>query len=96
MSDEREERYQGNSYRNRTKQAEQQKKKEDPKPVAKGKLQKPTIKERLTDSFIAATGDDIKERVIAEQILLRQQMALISMVGVALLRLILGMVLVAK
>ena len=69
MSDEREERYQGNSYRNRSKQPESQKKKEDPKPVAKGKLQKPSIKERLTDSFIAATGDDIKERVIFDWVI---------------------------
>lgn len=70
MSDEHEERYQGNSYRNRSKQSDSpQKKKEDPKPVAKGKLQKPSIKERLTDSFIAATGDDIKERVIFDWVI---------------------------
>ena len=65
---EREERYQGNSYRNRSNQPSP-KKKEDPKPVAKGKLQKPSIKQRLTDSFLAANGDDIKERVIFDWVI---------------------------
>ena len=65
---EHEQKYQGNSYRNRTPQP-QQKKKEDPKPVAKGKLQKPSIKQRLTDSFLAANGDDIKERVIFDWVI---------------------------
>lgn len=65
---EQEQKYQGNSYRNRTPQP-QLKKKEDPKPIAKGKLQKPSLKQRLTDSFLAANGDDIKERVIFDWVI---------------------------
>lgn len=68
---EREERYPSNAYRNiQTKNKTTEKiKKEDPKPVAKGKEKKPSIKKRLTDSFLVSNGDDIKERVIFDWVI---------------------------
>ena len=68
---EREERYPSNAYRNiQTKNKTTEKiKKEDPKPVAKGKEKKPSIKKRLTDSFLVSNGEDIKERVIFDWVI---------------------------
>lgn len=67
----RDDRYPSNVYRNVTSRPLNQElpKKEEPKAVAKGKLKKPTIKERLTDSFLAASGEDIKERVIFDWVI---------------------------
>lgn len=45
------------------------KKKEDPKPVAKGKEKKRSLMERLTDSFVSTSGDDIKDRVIFDWVI---------------------------
>lgn len=69
--DNRDERYPSNVYRNVASRPLNQEppKKEEPKPVAKGKLKKPSIKERLTDSFLAANGEDIKERVIFDWVI---------------------------
>lgn len=68
---EREEKYPSNAYRNVQSKARQndKAKKEDPKPIAKGKEKKPTIRQRLTDSFLASNGEDIKERVIFDWII---------------------------
>lgn len=67
----REQKYQGNAYRNiqLRERSKEKNKKEEAKPIAQGKLQKPTIRQRLTDSFLAASGEDIKDRVIFDWII---------------------------
>lgn len=66
------EKYPSNAYRNISPNAQnqdQKKKREAPSPVAKGKEKKKSIGERLTDSFLAANGEDIKERVIFDWVI---------------------------
>lgn len=59
----------GGIYRNISRKQETEQKKEDPKPVAKGKEKKKSIGQRLTDSFLCTSGDDIKDRVIFDWVI---------------------------
>lgn len=66
------EKYPSNTYRNVSPNSQNDSKKqkrEDPSPIAKGKEKKKSLGERLTDSFLAANGEDIKERVIFDWVI---------------------------
>lgn len=67
MLENKNEEYQSNAY-NKSKLS-LTKEREEPKPIAKGKEKKPSLRERLTDSFLAVNGDDIKERVIFDWVI---------------------------
>lgn len=63
------EKYQNNSY-NKIKSTKLGSKKPDPpKAVAKGKEKKKSFGEKLTDSFLSTSSDDIKDRVIFDWVI---------------------------
>lgn len=68
---ERNEKYPSNAYRNITPNVNKPstEKKKDLTPVAQGAEKKKSFRERLTDSFLASSGDDIKDRVIFDWII---------------------------
>lgn len=65
--EDRNEKYQNNSYRKTSSQKssnESKTKHDPPAAIAKGKEKKKSFGERLTDSFLASTGEDIKHSII--------------------------------
>lgn len=68
---ERNEKYPSNAYRNITPNANKPstEKNKSVSPVAKGTELKKSFRERLTDSFLVSSGDDIKDRVIFDWII---------------------------
>ena len=68
---ERNEKYPSNAYRNITQNVNKPstEKKKDLTPVAQGSEKKKSFRERLTDSFLVSSGDDIKDRVIFDWII---------------------------
>lgn len=67
----RNEKYPSNSYRNISPNSGKSstEKRKDLTPVAQGTEKKKSIRERLTDSFLATNGEDIKERVIFDWVI---------------------------
>lgn len=66
-----EEKYPSNAYHNITKRplGEKEEKRPDPDPIAKGKEKKPSFRQRLTESFLSTSGEDIKDAVIFDWVI---------------------------